>query len=61
MKTTTKAKGNGGGATKLDIAQLVVLTAYAKTFKSGKQGFFGKVMNPATGDRYQIVGAVKID
>ena len=29
-------------------------------FKSGKQGFFGKVMNPATGDRYQIVGAVKI-
>ena len=56
-------KNNGNGkakAQKLDISQLVVLAAYSKTFSSGKQGFFGKAMDPRTGDRYQIIGAVKI-
>lgn len=44
-----------------DIApQLVVLSAYEKKFASGKMGFFGQVQDPRTGDKYQIIGAVKI-
>lgn len=53
MKNKQKAK-------KVDVHQLVVLSAYAKTFSSGKQGFFGKAMDTATGQKYQIVGAVEI-
>ena len=56
-------KNNGNGkakAQKLDISQLIVTAAYGKTFSSGKQGFFGKAMDPRTGDRYQIIGAVKL-
>jgi len=54
---------NGNGkvkAQKVDMSQLVVLTAYSKTFTSGKSGWFGKVLNPATGQRYQVVAAVEI-
>ena len=47
-------------AEKADINQLIVLSAYKKVFTSGKTGFFGQVQDPATGDRSQIVGAVKI-
>jgi acyl-CoA thioesterase FadM len=52
---TTKVK-----AQETDVSQLVITAAYVKVFKSGKTGFFGKAMNPANGDKYQIVGAVKI-
>ncbi len=61
-----KDKGNNGNgaekpkAAKVDITQLVITAAYAKIFSSGKTGFFGKGLDPRTGDRYQIVGAVKI-
>lgn len=56
---------NGNGAEKvkapkLDITQLVVTAAYAKTFSSGKRGFFGKAIDPRTGQRYQIIGAVEL-
>jgi hypothetical protein len=54
-KTEQKPK-----AEKLGIAQLVVLAVYAKTFNSGKRGFFGQVVDPATGKRYQITAAVEI-
>ncbi|MFA5376702.1 MAG: hypothetical protein WC455_13220 [Dehalococcoidia bacterium] len=47
-------------AQKVDISQLVITAAYAKTFSSGKGGFFGKAMNPATGKKYQIIGAVEL-
>ncbi len=47
-------------AEKTAINQLIVLSAYKKVFTSGKTGFFGQVQDPATGERYQIVGAVKI-
>jgi len=59
---TKKAKANGDKpkALKVDITQLVILNAYGKTFSSGKPGFFGKGMDPATGKRYQIIGAVEI-
>lgn len=63
MNKTTKAKAGDNGkvpATKLAIGQLVVLGAYAKTFSSGKSGFFGKVLDPATGKRYQVIGAVEL-
>ena len=58
-------KGNGGTVTKpkaarVDITQLVVLSAYEKTFSTGKKGFFGQVLDPATGQKYQIIGAVEI-
>ena len=57
-----KAKANGDKpkAQKVDISQLVILNAYGKTFSSGKPGFFGKRLDPATGKRYQIIGAVEL-
>ena len=57
-----KNKGNGekAKATKVDITQLVITNAYAKTYSSGKRGFFGKALDPRTGQKYQIVGAVEI-
>ena len=64
-KRKAPAKSSGGNgdrpkAQKLGIAQLVVLNAYSKTFSTGKSGFFGKVLDPATGKRYQVVHAVEI-
>lgn len=53
-------KGEKPKAEKWPITQLIVLSAYRKQFTSGKEGFFGQVQDPATGDRFQIVGAVKI-
>jgi hypothetical protein len=47
-------------AVKVDVTQLVITGAYAKTFSSGKRGFFGKGIDPRTGQKYQIVGAVEI-
>ena len=47
-------------AAKANITQLVVLGAYEKTFSTGKTGFFGKVIDPATGFKYQIIGAVRV-
>ncbi len=55
-KQVDKAKAK---APKVDIGQLIVTDAWAKTFSSGKTGFFGRAVG-ANGDRYQIVGAVKI-
>jgi len=55
-ETKGKAKPK---TTKVNLGQLVVLAAYEKTFSSGKKGFFGKVLDPATGQRYQVIGAVK--
>lgn len=59
---SNKAKDNGNKskAPKADISQLVILNAYEKTFSSGKPGFFGKALDPATGKRYQIIGAVEL-
>lgn len=54
-KTDDKPK-----AQRINVTQLVVLNAYAKTFSSGKAGFFGKVLDPATGKRYQLIGAVEL-
>ena len=61
-KTTTKekAKPEKVKAQKVDISQLVIIAAYAKTFSTGKGGFFGKALDPATGKRYQILGAVEL-
>lgn len=53
--TQPKAK-----AEKLAITRLVVDSAYARTFSTGKGGFFGKVIDPDTGKRYQIIGAVEL-
>lgn len=47
-------------AARLDITTLVVDNAFEKTFTSGKQGFFGKATDPRTGNRYQIIGAVRL-
>lgn len=47
-------------AERLGITQLVVLSAYAKTFSTGKSGFFGQVMDASTGQKYQVIGAVAI-
>ena len=60
MTTKKAAPVAKAKAEKVDINQLIVLSAYKKVFTSGKTGFFGQVQDPATGDRFQIVGAVKI-
>ena len=60
QQNNVKANGNKPRAAKVDITQLMVLNAYAKVFSSGKRGFFGKAIDPRTGDRYQIIGAVKL-
>ena len=64
-------KGNGHGQTavlekkekrpRFTATQLVVLDAWLRDFTSGKTGWFGKVLDPATGKRYQITAAVLID
>ena len=62
MKKTEK-KEEGKLKTKavaMPITQLVILNAYQKTFSTGKAGFFGKVLDPQSGKRYQIIGAVEI-
>lgn len=41
-------------AEQLNIGQLIVLGAYAKSFSTGSRGFQGKVLDPATGKRYQV-------
>lgn len=64
MKAVKSNKGKGNGekpkARRLDMSQLVVLSAYEKTFSTGKMGFFGKVQDIRTGKRYQITAAVEI-
>ena len=47
-------------AARADIVHLQAIGLYQKTFTSGKRGFFGKVMDPATGKRYQITAAVEL-
>ena len=57
-----KDAGNGKAkvkAKKVDISQLIITSAYEKVFSSGKIGFFGQGMD-SSGQRYQIIGAVKI-
>ena len=54
-KTEQKPK-----AQRLPISQLMVTAAYEKTFSTGKKGFFGQVIDPATGQKYQVIGAVAI-
>jgi len=57
-KTADKPKVK---AQAVNVTQLVITGAYGKTFSSGKTGFFGKGIDPSTGDRYQIIGAVKLN
>lgn len=53
--------GNGKSkAEKLGMTQLIVLSAYRKNYSTGKKGFHGKVLDPSTGKRYQVVTAVEI-
>lgn len=47
-------------AQRVNLTQLVVLDAFEKKFSTGKMGWFGKVQDPMTGRRYQIIGAVEL-
>ena len=61
-----KTNGKGGKvatnprAARVGVSQLVVVSAYEKTFSTGKRGFIGQVLDPATGQKYQVIGAVEI-
>jgi len=60
---TTKTKSvvkDKPKAQRLEITQLVVDNAYARTFSTGSTGWFGRVTDPRTGTRYQIIGAVQL-
>jgi len=59
-KVKNTNSGGNGKAEKLCMTQLIVLSAYRKTHSSGKKGFHGKVLDPSTGKRYQVVTAVEI-
>ena len=41
-------------AEQLNIGTLVVISAYGKDYKTGSKGFQGKLLDPATGKRYQV-------
>ncbi|MDD5539457.1 MAG: hypothetical protein PHG61_02060 [Candidatus Marinimicrobia bacterium] len=56
-KEQTKEKPK---AARYPINQLVITGAFAKTFSTGSQGFFGQALDPASGKKYQIIGAVEI-
>lgn len=61
MVTTKTAKDtNKPRAVRLGITQLVVLSAFEKVFSTGSHGWFGQVLDPSTGTKYQITGAVAI-
>ena len=59
-KVKNTNSGGNGKAEKLSMSQLIVLSAYRKIYSTGKKGFHGKVLDPATGKRYQVVTAVEI-
>lgn len=46
-------------ATKVNIGTLVVTDAYAKEYKTGSRGWFGKAIDPSTNKKYQVT-AVEI-
>jgi hypothetical protein len=47
-------------ANKAEVTNLVAVNLYERVFKSGSTGFFGRVVDPATGKQYQITAAVEI-
>ena len=47
-------------AQRVDITQLIVDSAFSRTYSTGSTGWFGRVTDPRTGTRYQIIGAVKL-
>jgi len=59
-KPNARGNGNKPKAPPVDIGQLVVVQANEKVFSTGKRGWFGKVEDPATGKRYQVIGAVEL-
>lgn len=54
-KTVEKKK-----AQRMNITQLVITSAFEKTFSTGSNGFFGQGLDPASGKKYQIIGAVEL-
>jgi hypothetical protein len=59
-KSTKQVKDEKKPAAKYNITQMVITSAYEKTFSTGSRGFHGKAMDPATGKRFQIIGAVEL-
>lgn len=60
---TTKKQTNSETKSKCPrypVNQLIVISAFARTFSSGKNGFFGQVQDPATGKKFQVIGAVEL-
>jgi hypothetical protein len=63
MTTKTKTQPKAADkpkAPKYEVTQLVITSANLKVFSTGKRGFFGKALDPATGKRFQIIGAVEL-
>jgi hypothetical protein len=46
-------------AEKYPIANLLITSAYAKTYSTGSKGFHGQAIDPATGKKFTIIGAVE--
>lgn len=46
-------------ANKVNIPTLVSMSLHEKEYKTGSTGFFGKMVDPLTGKRYQVT-AVEI-
>jgi len=53
-------EGEKEKAARYPVGSLVVLAAYEKTFSSGKRGWFGQAVDPATGRKFQVIGAVEL-
>jgi hypothetical protein len=46
-------------AARYPISQLIVTAAFERTYSTGSHGFFGQGLDPATGKKYTIIGAVE--
>jgi hypothetical protein len=47
-------------AAKMELGSLIATAAYARIFKTGSTGWFGRVVDTTTGIEYQIIGAVQL-
>lgn len=46
-------------AERYPIDQLHITSAYARTYKTGSKGFHGQAVDPVTGRKFTIIGAVE--
>ncbi len=59
-KAPDKGNGDKVKAARMALSELIVISAFERTFSTGKKGWFGQVQDPHTGTRFQVIGAVQL-